>query len=99
MSRVKSRYMILKALLVSYAFGVGGAVAAERGELDTWIAANRLGTADAYQSFLEEYPDSAFADNAFEALADALEGFATAAGGDTGVPDDEGAPGEEGGLY
>ena len=81
MSRVKSRYLIFKALLVSSVFGMGVAAAAERGELDAWIAANRLGTVDAYQFFLEEYPDSAFAEYAFTALADALEGFATAAGG------------------
>ena len=67
MSRVKSRYLIVKALLISYAFGIGAVQAAERGELDTWIAANRLGTADAYQSFLDEYPDSAFAEDAFAA--------------------------------
>ena len=53
MSRVKSRYLILKALLVSSVFGKGAAAAAERGELDAWIAANRMGSTDAYQSFLE----------------------------------------------
>ena len=98
MSRVKSRYLILKALLISYAFGAG-ATAAERGELDAWIAANRLGTLEAYDSFLEEFPDSDFAEIAFEALADALTSFETAAGGDTSGPDDEGGPGEEGGAY
>lgn len=102
MSRVKSRYLFLKALLVTYAFGVGAAAAVERGEIDAWIAANRLGSADAYQSFLEEYPSSAFAEDAFTALADALEGFATAAGGpvDSEAPaDDSPGAGEEGGLY
>ena len=102
MSRVKSRYLILKALLVSSVFGMGAAAAAERGELDAWIAANWLGSADAYQSFLEVYPDSAFAEHAFTALADALEGFATAAGGaaDSEAPaDDSPGAGEEGGLY
>ena len=107
MSRVKSRYLIVKALLISYAFGMGGAQAAERGELDAWIAANRLGTPDAYESFLEAFPDGEFAEIAFElaadAAADAFEDFDTAAGGpstdDTGAPDDEGAPGKEGGQY
>ena len=101
MSRVKSRYLIVKALLISYAFGIGAVQAAERGELDTWIAANRLSTADAYQSFLEEYPDSAFAEDAFAALADALEGFATAAGGpaESEAPADDSPGADEGGLY
>ena len=54
---------------------------------------------EAYDSFLEEFPDSDFAEIAFEALADALASFETAAGGDTSGPDDEGGPGEEGGAY
>ena len=84
------------------AFGLGAAQAAERAELNSWIAANRLGTPHAYESFLEAFPDSTYAEIAFEVLADALEGFATAAGGpaDSEAPaDDSPGAGEEGGLY
>ena len=99
MSGVKKRYLLLKALLVSMLFGQVAAHASSADERDSWMAASRLGTPDAYQSFLEAFPDSVFAEQAFEALADS---FATAAGGDTGAggagAGDAGA-GDEGGQY
>ena len=92
MSRVKNNYLLFKALLLSaLVTGASAALASSR-DRDAWIAANLLGTTEAYESFLEDFPDSKLAELALEALADS---FDTAAGGDTGG--DTG--GAEGGLY
>jgi hypothetical protein len=97
MSQVKCRYMALKALMLTAFFSVSAQAAVDR---DAWISASLLGTTEAYESFLESFPDSKYAEQALEALADS---FDTAAGGDVGggggagVSDDSGEG--EGGQY
>ena len=94
MRRVKGRYIALKALLFSALFGGMAASAVTVEERDAWIAASMVGTTEAYESFLEGFPDSEFADQALEALVDS---FATAAGSGGGDAGDAG--GGEGGVY
>ena len=65
MSGVKKRYLLLRALLVSSLFGQAAAFASPADEKDAWMAASRVGTTDAYQSFLDEFPDSDFFEEAF----------------------------------
>ena len=91
MSQVKCRYLALKALMLTALFSVSAQASTDR---DAWISASLLGTTEAYESFLENFPDSKYAEPALEALADS---FDTAAGGDTG----SGAAGgeSEGGQY
>ena len=72
MSHVRRRYLLIKAFLLSVLFGGAGAYGAAVEEVDAWRAANRLGTPEAYQTFLEAYPTSDFAAEAFTALADSL---------------------------
>ena len=78
MSQVKSRYMALKALMLTAFFSVSAQATVDR---NAWISASLLGTTEAYESFLEYFPDSKYAEQALEALVDS---FDTAAGGDAG---------------
>lgn len=81
MSVVKQRYLLLRAILVSSLFGHVAAYAGPPNDRDGWMAASRVGTPAAYQSFMDEFPDSPFTEKAFEAWADS---FDTAAGGEEG---------------
>jgi outer membrane protein assembly factor BamD (BamD/ComL family) len=95
MSQVKCRYLALKALMLTALFSVSAQASPDR---DAWISASLLGTTEAYESFLEHFPDSKYAEQALESLADS---FDTAAGGDVGGGGAAGAgEGEsEGGQY
>ena len=94
MSKVKSRYLALQALLISALFSNVSAQATP--DRDAWISASLLGTTEAYESFLEYFPDSKYADQALESLVDSFE---TAAGGDTGGAGASGGGEGEGGQY
>ena len=96
MSGVKKRYLLLRAFLVSSLFGQVAAFASPADDRDAWMAASRVGTPDAYQSFMDEFPDSIFTEKAFEAWADS---FDTAAGGEEGAGDAGAGGGDEGGQY
>lgn len=69
MSHVRYGYLLIRALLITALFGSAAAKAASQDEKDSWVAANVVGTPEAYQSFLETHPTSAFAGKAFEAIA------------------------------
>ena len=87
--RFINTFFALRAVLGA-ALMSGAAQAASIDELDAWNAAQRLGSTEAYQAFLEKFPDSVFAEKAFSARADS---FATAAG-----PADAGAASGAGGA-
>ena len=55
MSQVKCRYMALKALMLTAFFSISAQAAVDR---DAWISASLLGTTEAYESFLEYFPDT-----------------------------------------
>lgn len=69
MSHVRYGYLLIRALLIATLFGTAAAKAASQEEKDSWVAANVVGTPEAYQSFLESHPTSAFAEKAFSAIA------------------------------
>lgn len=69
MSSVWRGYLILRALVVTTLFGGSAASAASQEELDALISAHMLSTKEAYQSFLEAYPTSVFAQEVFDILA------------------------------
>ncbi len=69
MSHVRYGYLLIRALLITTLFGTAAAKAASQEEKDSWVAANVVGTPEAYQSFLESHPTSAFAEKAFSAIA------------------------------
>ncbi|MBT3358146.1 MAG: hypothetical protein HN403_00790 [Rhodospirillales bacterium] len=69
MSHVRYGYLLIRALLITTLFGTAAAKAASQEEKDSWVAANVVGTPEAYQSFLESHPTSTFAEKAFSAIA------------------------------
>ncbi len=68
MSSVWRGYLILRALLVTALFSGSAAHAASQDERDALIAAHMLGTKEAYQSFLEQFPASEFAKEVLDIL-------------------------------
>ena len=72
MSQVWKGYLILRALLISSLFGVGASRALADEERDALISAHFLGTQQAYQSFLSQYPNSRFAPEVFGILAESF---------------------------
>jgi hypothetical protein len=87
MGRLINTLFGLRALVGAALIGVGGAAqAASLEELNAWQAAQQTGTIEAYQAFLEAFPDGEFAAEAFAALADS---FASEAGGDIPQADPE----------
>ena len=88
MSRIWSKYLVLQSALVAMLFGSVAAQDISRAEKDAWNAANALGTQQALDSFLANFPDGFFAPNAAAALAGMLE----AAAGPPGPNVDEVGP-------
>ncbi len=78
MSRIWKSYFILKAVLISMLFGNTAGRAQSDEERDALIAAHMVGTKEAYQGFLENYPASPFAAEVFDILANSF-GVTTAA--------------------
>ena len=96
MSQVKCRYMALKALMLTAFFSISAQAAVDR---DAWISASLLGTTEAYESFLEYFPDSKYAEQETSPGSPGRQRrFDTAAGGDAGGAGAGGGEGE-GGQY
>ena len=87
MRQVTKTLLTLKVVLLSVVFGVSAGMAASPEEREAWNAARMLGTQEAYQAFLEAFPTSAYADQAFSSMISALS---SPAGGGTGAA---GSPG------
>lgn len=62
-----------KAIAFSLVFGASQVLAADAAERDAWNAARMLGTKSAYQSFLENYPNSPYAAEAFSSMVEAVD--------------------------
>lgn len=82
----KIRFAILKigAFITASMLGGAGAQAQTPAELNAWHWARHMNTPEAYQWFLENYPDSVYRGNAFRRLGDSID-LAPAAGPDTGA--------------
>ena len=90
MSKIRFAILRIGAFLTASLLGGAGAQAQTPAELNAWHWARHMNTPEAYQWFLENYPDSAYRGNAFRRLGDSID-LAPAAGPDEGVAASPGA--------
>lgn len=79
MSKIRFAFLKVGAFITATMLGGASAQAQSPAELNAWHWARHMNTTEAYQWFLENYPDSAYRDNAFRRLGDSID-LAPAAG-------------------